>query len=99
MLGYRRREFQIGEDGFLSDVQIGEGAGLALGLFLMTSEYEVENHFQFQLYSNSFPGIGNDQSHSSFVTREHRGNPLSGGPEMGRQSHLPARFGFSAHSP
>jgi hypothetical protein len=64
MFGYRRREFQIGENGFLSDAQIGEGAGRALRLFLMTAEYEVENHFQFQLYSNSFPQIGNDQSHT-----------------------------------
>ena len=48
----------------LSDVQIGQSAGLAIALFLMTAEYEVENHFQFQLYSNSFPAAGNDQSHT-----------------------------------
>ena len=60
MLRHRRRQLQFSENGALSDVEIGQRAGLAIALFLRTAEYEVENHFQFQLYSNSFPAAGND---------------------------------------
>jgi hypothetical protein len=64
MLGDRRGQFKIGQNGTLADMQIGQGAGLGVAFFLMTAEYEVENHFQFQLYSNSSTPTGNDQSHT-----------------------------------
>jgi hypothetical protein len=64
VLGNGKGEFYITQDGAFSHAQIGQSAGLAPGLFLVAAEYEVENHFQFQVYSNSFPEIGNDQSHS-----------------------------------
>jgi hypothetical protein len=65
MFRYRKGEFHIAQDGALAELQVSQGGGAVFALFLTAAEYEVENHFQFQLYSNSFPGIGNDQSHSS----------------------------------
>ena len=60
MLGYRKRELEFGENGFFAHAQISESAGRAASPFPFATEYEVENHFQFQLYSNSFPAHSND---------------------------------------
>ena len=48
----------------LSPTRRSASAPVLRWALLAAAEYEVENHFQFQLYSNSFPGMGNDQSHS-----------------------------------
>src|SRR5271166_765609 len=60
MLRHRRRQLEFGQNSAFADPQIGQRASLAIAVFLMTAEYEVENHFQFQLYSNSFLPQSND---------------------------------------
>jgi hypothetical protein len=63
MLGDGVVEFQLTDDGAFADLEIGQGAGSRIAM-LLPSESEVENHFQFQLYSNPFPQTDNDQSHT-----------------------------------
>jgi len=64
MFGYRMIELQLANNGAFADLKVGKGTR---GTFfaLPASEYEVENHFQFQLYSNPILPPGNDQSHNS----------------------------------
>ena len=63
MLGDGMVQFQLTYDGAFSDSQVGQCFGSSLTV-LLASEYEVENHFQLQPYSNPFPQTDNDQSHT-----------------------------------
>src|SRR5664279_169443 len=56
-------QFKFFEDGALTDAEVGQRAGFTIA-WLLSTEYEVENHFQFHFYSNPFPADSNDQSHS-----------------------------------
>jgi hypothetical protein len=56
-------EFQLTYDGAFTDPEVGQCPGACMAV-LLPSEYEVENHFQFQLYSNPFQRSDNDQSHT-----------------------------------
>jgi hypothetical protein len=63
MLGDRMVELQLANDGVFADLEVGQCLGSSIAALLST-EYEVENHFQFQLYSNPFLPPGNDESHT-----------------------------------
>ena len=63
MLGDGMVQFKILQDGALPDAKVGQRASSTMAV-LLPSEYEVENHFQFQLYSNLFLRPDNDQCHT-----------------------------------
>jgi hypothetical protein len=56
-------EAQFPHNAPLADLKIRQSA-VALRVPVPAAEYEVENHFQFQLYSNPFSISDNDQSHT-----------------------------------
>src|SRR5271165_1621461 len=62
MFGDGMVELKLFENGALTDLEVGQCAGSKIA-FLLRSEYEVENHFQFHFYSIPFPAEGNDESH------------------------------------
>jgi hypothetical protein len=49
MFGNRRSQLKVGKDGAFADAQISQSAGPGWGLLFTAAEYEVENHFQFQV--------------------------------------------------
>ena len=63
VFGDRMIEFQVVHDGALAYLQIGKRAARRRAA-LLAAEYEVENHFQFQLYSNPFPETDNVEYHT-----------------------------------
>ena len=54
VFGDRMVQLEVLHDGAFAYLQIGQRTAVRSAA-LLASEYEVENHFQFQLYSNPFP--------------------------------------------
>jgi hypothetical protein len=55
-------QLQVTHNGAVADMKIGQ-RGAFLAAALLPSKYEVENHFQLQLYSSAFLPTGNAQYH------------------------------------